>query len=324
MGRKRKTNKHLPKRLYPHGKKWRYHHKDGRKTTFTDFTDACTFAAKENAGLNNEVQTIAQLLERYAHEVLPTKPKQTQLQRKSSIKRLTKVFGHMSAGSVTTQHIYQYLDARADKPSAANMDVSVFSHVFTKAIRWGIVTVNPCSGVEKHKTKPRTRYVTDEEFWQVHALANERLKIAMELSLLTGLRPGDISSLTRDNLTDAGILVTPSKTKGSTGVALLIEWSDELHDVIRRAKKLKPEVRKYLVCNSKGQKYTPVAFSRAFSRLMSRAESIGVAHFQFRDIRAKSASDDTLEEASKRLGHSSTDITQRVYVRTPRSVKPLR
>jgi integrase len=46
--------------------------------------------------------------------------------------------------------------------------------------------------------------------------------------------------------------------------------------------------------------------------------------FQFRDLRAKSASDDTAEAASKRLGHSDPKITERVYRRRAERAKPRR
>ena len=46
--------------------------------------------------------------------------------------------------------------------------------------------------------------------------------------------------------------------------------------------------------------------------------------FQFRDLRAKSASDDGLEAASARLGHTNTAITERIYRRKPARVSPLR
>jgi hypothetical protein len=49
----------------------------------------------------------------------------------------------------------------------------------------------------------------------------------------------------------------------------------------------------------------------------------GINPFQFRDIRAKSASDDTLERATKRLGHTSPEITERVYRRKIKRVQPL-
>jgi hypothetical protein len=46
--------------------------------------------------------------------------------------------------------------------------------------------------------------------------------------------------------------------------------------------------------------------------------------FQFRDLRGKSASDDVLEVASQRLGHSDAAVTNRVYRCLPVKVRPLR
>ncbi|WP_233242657.1 hypothetical protein [Xylella fastidiosa] len=44
--------------------------------------------------------------------------------------------------------------------------------------------------------------------------------------------------------------------------------------------------------------------------------------FQFRDIRPKAASELPLEHASKLLGHTQQQITQRVYRRVGEVVKP--
>ena len=47
--------------------------------------------------------------------------------------------------------------------------------------------------------------------------------------------------------------------------------------------------------------------------------------FQERDLRAKVASDsDSLIEASERMGHADTAITQRVYRRKPVRIQPLK
>jgi len=47
--------------------------------------------------------------------------------------------------------------------------------------------------------------------------------------------------------------------------------------------------------------------------------------FHERDLRAKVATDsNTLLEASERLGHSDTGITQRVYRRKPVVIEPLK
>lgn len=68
------------------------------------------------------------------------------------------------------------------------------------------------------------------------------------------------------------------------------------------------------------------AFSSAWRRVIDRAKAHGEgsgAAFRFHDLRAKSASDDSLAAASLRLGHADARITQRVYRRAPARVKPL-
>lgn len=59
---------------------------------------------------------------------------------------------------------------------------------------------------------------------------------------------------------------------------------------------------------------------------MVRAKKTGVAErFHFHDLRSKCASDSAdVITASERLGHSSIDLTRRVYRRKPSKVHPLR
>ena len=166
----------------------------------------------------------------------------------------------------------------------------------------------------------RERYVEDSEYQAIYALASPMMQVAMDLAVLTGLRRGDLLELTRDNLTDEGILVRTSKT----GKALLIEWSDELRQVVERARKIKPQVRMPLLCTRNGTAYTAGGFNANWQRLMRKAAKRGLARFHFHDLRAKSASDDTLEAATKRLGHMDVRVTERVYRRRPTRVKPLR
>ena len=50
-----------------------------------------------------------------------------------------------------------------------------------------------------------------------------------------------------------------------------------------------------------------------------------IERFQFRDIRAKNATDEAeLTVAQARLGHTSSDIAQKVYIRRAKKVRPLR
>ena len=65
-------------------------------------------------------------------------------------------------------------------------------------------------------------------------------------------------------------------------------------------------------------------FYRRMSQLVKNKDSGLTERFQFRDLRTKSASDDTVEAASKRLGHANPQITERVYRRKAERAKPLR
>jgi hypothetical protein len=53
-------------------------------------------------------------------------------------------------------------------------------------------------------------------------------------------------------------------------------------------------------------------------------EKKAIERFQFKDLRAKSSSDDDLQSATARLGHADTAITKKHYRRLPERVKPLR
>ncbi len=337
MGRKRKFDKHLPHRMYLRRGSYYFVYPDGK--WFSLGTDYAKAMAKygELTDPGRPCVTLGEVIEKYQLRVLPHKAQSTQRCEAPQLTRLASVFGEMIPDEITTQHIYQYMDARATKhPIAARQEVTLLHHVFVKAIRWGAASTNPAHGIEKPKSKPRTRYVTDGEFMAVWKLASPQLKVAMDLALLTGLRRGDLLSLTRDNLTEDGILVQTSKT----GKSLLIQYTPALEEVLASSKKLKPQVPgRYLLRNMQGKPYTSNGFSANWQRLMTKAvksgierfsfhdirSKSGIERFSFHDIRSKSASDsDSLQEASERLGHSSTSLTKRTYYRKALPVKPLR
>ena len=253
---------------------------------------------------------------RYRADILPTQGKAHQRAQTAHLRRLENAFGHMPSDSITAQHIYQYMDARRDVPVAVNKELGTLNTLFVKAIRWGMASQNPVVRIERNKITPQRSYVTDAQFQAVYDIMPPMFQVAMELALLTGLRPGDLLSLTRDNLTEEGIRVETSKTDKP----LIIEWSDELRSVVRSAQRLPPQLRKPIICNRKGNAYTVEGFTSLWRQRLTDNPN----RFKFYDLRAKSASDDTLEASSQRLGHTNTSITERVYRRKPRKVRPLR
>ena len=65
-----------------------------------------------------------------------------------------------------------------------------------------------------------------------------------------------------------------------------------------------PHLRRYLICNRKGQPYSLNGFQSQWQRVMRKAMQKGLAErFHFHDLRAKSASDDATDQgAADRLG----------------------
>jgi integrase len=324
MGRKRKHDKHLPRGVTFEGKTYYFRRGHGQRTALgKTLADAMTSWANLVEPESGSIHTMKALFERYKLEVLPRKAEKTQRNQSYMFPILVDVFGDMAPGAIRPKHIYEFLSRRGRQAlTSANKEMNLLSHCLTKAVQWGLIDENPCRHVrrDEYRPKPRDRYVTDAEFEIVRKLAPERIQIAMDLAVLTGLRRGDILALRRESVTDDGLLIHTAKT----GKALLMEWTDELRAVVTRAQRLDPRVRAPLLCTLGGRAYTGDGFSAIWQRVMAKAVKADVERFTFHDLRAKSASDDELASASARLGHTSQAITKRVYVRKPTKVKPLR
>lgn len=336
MGRKRTKYKNLPKRVYPHHGSYRYVPKVGKPVTLAKIGDYAGMLRKLAEVLDKRpaLDTMAGVFDRYELDVLPAKAPNTQREQSRQLNNLRDAFGHYLPRQLRQPDAARYRDVRANgtkkrkgAPTAANREIELLKHVCTMAVEWGVMEFNPLRGMRKIRTKPRRRCPSDAEYLHVYNMALPMVQCVMDLALLTGLRRGDVLALTRDCLTDDGILYQPSKTEDSSGVTLLFEWTDELRAVINRALSLSPQVRRHIVCNRKGKQYTKNGFDSVWNRLMAKATTgpDAIERFEFRDLRRKSATDEVDElVASQRLGHSSTEITNRVYRVAPRKVQPLR
>jgi integrase len=266
------------------------------------------------------------VIDRYLVEVLPLKrSQQTQNDQRGKLGRLKRVFGHMLPDGVTAQALYKYQDTRRSKdgkpvPVAARHEVALLGHVFSKAIRWGVATINPVRGMDFGKRQGKRRQVTLAEVEAVKALVGERIGVAIDLAISTGQRRGDLLTLRRDQLTDEGVVFHQSKT----GAGVLIEWSEDLRAIVDRAKQLAPQVPgEYLIRKRNGRPYTGCGFSAIWQRAMAKHVQAGGQRFSFHDLRSVSADGAaTAEEAQARLGHASVATTKRHYLRGVTRAKP--
>lgn len=319
MGRPRKTDRNLPPRLYQKGKAYWYAGKAGWLNLGRDLAAArVKWAELENAGPVH--QPMAALIERYMREIGPCKAASSQQSDKMSAATLIKAFGEMDPAELTSADVWEFMQARGQKSQVrANRERSLLQSVMRYAIVWGHVRDNVVREVPPFKEQARTRYVTDEEFKAVKAIASPVVAAVMELARLTGQRRGDLIALRRDAITEDGLLINQAKVARKRPVRLCIEWTPALRAAVQALLDLpRPFTSLALVTTRDGSPMSLEGWQTIWGRTMTKAMELGVIaeRFHFHDLRAQAYS--KLKEggrkASELTGHA-TDIGDRVYDR---------
>lgn len=164
---------------------------------------------------DDENLTLSDCFDRYEREVVPTFAPRTQADYHRYLKTLRAWCGHMRPQDLEPRDIGQFLDVPKGKIHRNRM-VSVLSSIYQKIVgKWYIrgCTVNPCRDVERNKAYKRTRYVTDAEYSAVWNYMPEKMRIAMDLALITGQRQGDLLTLRWESVSPEGVLFTPAKNR---------------------------------------------------------------------------------------------------------------
>lgn len=280
------------------------------------------WAQREGVREDDSTKLFSIVARRYVREILPTKGVRTRKDNEKELVNLLKVFAHMPIDAIAPMHIRGYMDVRGvAAPVRANRKKALFSHIFNKAREWGYTSVpNPCQGVKGFRETGRSRYyITDDEFERVRMHAHFTVADAMDLALLTGQRPADVLKLKRSDIRDGALWVLQNKT----GARLGIEVTGELAAVIARInERERPLMSAYLIQDDKGKPLSQFALRSRFDK----ARELAKVSFQFRDIRAKAATDTgDLAHSQKLLAHKNRDMTEHyVRARIGERVKPLR
>ncbi|WP_195724687.1 integrase [Herbaspirillum sp. CAH-3] len=300
-----------------------------------------TWAARlEHSG---NAETVAQLLDRYALEVVPMKSPKQQLDQNRYAGQLRAVFGELLLTDMRPQLVYQFFD-KSPKKVASRRAIALLSHAFTKAVEWGYVDRHPFIGqMRLPSNPPRDRYVEDWEIveslgLQRHASGGSSaipvVQAYIRIKLLTGISKGDLLRLRpSQDFKDDGIHVQRRKVKNTTGKRTIYAWTPELREEIARAMDIRPKKVDWLFCTRKGTSYYNEirddysGWDSIWQRFMERvmSETKVKQSFTDHDLRAKCASDaSTLEHARALLSHADSRTTKRVYRRRPEIVQPLK
>lgn len=298
-----KRNK-LPPRVYWHRNKWQYFcRKDEKLITGKTWVPLggtqedlvpmlqAYAALQERLGQSGGMN---KLFNKFEREILldPSNPldysPRTIQDKLKHLVFLRDAFGAGSPAEIRPMHCAEYLDLRGkSSKSQANQEFNTLSIVFKMAVRWGVVDVNPCRGLSRHKIKDRERLPTFDELQKFKATCSPFLRLYIDLKYKTGLRQKDLLELRVRDLQGEGITLTTSKT-GRKG---LIPWDDELREIVRGLMRLNRVQGETVICSGRGKPLSQHTFGARWQNAMNRALKSGAVAERFRehDIRATHA-----------------------------------
>ncbi|RON61572.1 integrase [Pseudomonas fluorescens] len=281
---------------------------------------------------------MGRLFDDYEKKVIPTVKPGTQKDYLKGLKQLRNAFESAPIDAITPQVIAQYRDARTAKVRA-NREIALLSTMFTFAREWGLTDrANPCFGLRRNKETPRDFYAGDVIWNAVYEQAGQDLRDAMDLAYLTGQRPADVLKASTTDLNNGFLIVGQGKTEKRLRIRLyngdketdLCAFINGLLD--RRAQA--GTRTSILITNQTGLRMSYNMLRNRWDEARDKAatkattdgdteQATAIRKFQFRDIRPKASSEiKDIREASRLLGHSTEDMTKKVYRRIGEIVSP--
>lgn len=228
-------------------------------------------------------------------------------------KFLKPVFGQVHIDQIMPSHLMLYYDKRSSK-IRAKKEIKHLSVVFNWARARGLMTTpNPVSGITRQMKADSRRniYVKDESFALVRQFSKDYLRDAMDIAFMTGQRPADVFEAQWSDIKDGALVFIQNKTRQIVRVLI----TGELEKVIKRIKS-RGIIGKTIICGDRGQAITYDKFKADFRSARLKAKEyadengLDFEWFQFKDLRAKAATDaKTHNDAQKLLGHRDSKTT---------------
>jgi len=274
--------------------------------------------------LPGEDKTLQDMMEKYLVEHASKKAAFGRF--KTCAKNLTASMGDLTLTKVTPKVINAYKTKRAEsgvKPATINRELACLSKAFSLAVKeWEWLNGNPVSRVSREKeNNKRDRWLTHEEEEKLIKVSPNWLRELIVFALNTGMRMGEIISLTWEAVDLNRKTVTVVKSKNDERRTIPInEIVLELLKARSKVRLIKPDLVFFSQTNELYKNYN---IGRAFTYVGRKA---GIKDFTFHDLRHTFAtrlvqSGVDLYRVSNLLGHKSLSMTQRYSHHCPDSLR---
>ncbi len=179
------------------------------------------------------VPTLAAYSETYLELYRNAKENTRNVNRRST-KSLVEYLGAYNLDKITSFVVEKFRLERKERDevgdSTINDDVAVLSHLFSVAIKEGIVTENPCKGVRRLKvTQTKDRVLNQSEIALLMDKLQGKDRLVVLVGLFTGLRLGGVLSLSWQDIDFTnGIISSNHKTSKLVSIPMAGFLMDEL------------------------------------------------------------------------------------------------
>ena len=321
MGRRPTVNGHLPPHMRARQRRSiTYYYFDAGGTPRkeiplgSDYTLAVQTWAKLNISAAPSLPTVGYAIARYlASTDYLRLCAGTQADYGFALDKLRVAFGSGPLDQVRPTHVAQYLERRsAESRHRALREVAVLAMVYRYARAHDLTTADPVAPVKRGKLPGRKAiYIEDDVLQAVYEVACQPLKDALDLAYAIGQRPGDVLALQEGAIKDGTLSLRQTKTGTPIRIAIAGALEQVLARILER-KRLYTVRSLALLVDERGQRMTKAKLRGRFEK--AREQVPEAAHFQFRDLRAKAATDlreeASIEASQALLGHTSVVMTE--------------
>lgn len=299
-----------------------------RKTDANKWAQATESAIRENRHFKTSEakrHTLAELIERYVKDVLPTKPKNARDQLRQ-FEWWKSEIGSYALADVTPSLIAQNRDklinelthhGKRRSPATVNRYMAALSVAFTTAVKeWGWIENNPLLKVSKPKeSRGRVRFLSEDEREALLKACKESINLylypVVVLALSTGMRQGEIMGLTWDvvDLPHGRAVLHDTKNGERRPVAI----TGHALELIKELNKIRRIDSKLLFPSKDKAIQKPMDLRSPWETAVKKA---GLENFHFHDLRHTAASyfamnGASLAEIAEILGHKTLQMVRR-------------
>jgi integrase len=202
--------------------------------------------------------------------------------KRRSTKSLVEYLGGYNLDKITPFVVEKFRLERKEKDgvsdSTINDDVAILSHIFTTAIKAGIVDKNPCKNIRRLKvTQTKDRVLSQSEIALLLDKLQGKDRLMVLVGLFTGLRLGGVLGISWQDIDFTRKIITSSH---KTGKLVSIPLSDYLEGELLRHKGNNSGDRVFETREITNT--VVVRYSDHFSTLF---KSLGIHNFTFHNLR---------------------------------------